>query len=146
MHTNCLIAERLVGLTVCSQEQPCGLPLLAPFGFGKPCRLKMVAGKEEMPPASHDAHPTLSDAALDTGESRRKLMEPPALLPSLCLGGIAADTPSSTTSWHSQSRADAEGRPVEAHTLVKQIAVGALPLDVAVAGDGSSPSFGAGGR
>jgi hypothetical protein len=119
--------------------------VLAPLGFGKPCCVKMVASAEQMPPAPHDIHSALGDAALDTGESRRKVMQPPTLLPPLRLGGVAAETPNPTAGWYSQSRADAVSRPMEADTLVKQIAMGALPLNVAVAGDRSSPSAGAGG-
>lgn len=62
-----LVADRLVGPTVGTDEQPLGLPLLVPLLSGETGPFDVVAGLGEAPASSADTDRSLCEAALDPG-------------------------------------------------------------------------------
>jgi hypothetical protein len=147
IHTNRLIAKRLVGLAVGGQEPAGHPPPLAPLRLGEPGRLQVLASVQQPSSAADDADPTLRDPRLDTRQPSGEDGQAVLFLPPFCAAGVATDPSDLAAGRDRQPRPNAPDRPLQAGPLIHEVTVATLPLVVAGAGECSSPAAGrAGGQ
>jgi hypothetical protein len=101
----------------------------------------------EQPSATaDDADPPLCDARLRVREPAGEEVQAPLLLPALGGAGIATDSAGAAADRGGQARSQTPDRAPQARPLVQQIAVGAIPLVLAGAGEHPRPTAGTGSR
>ena len=121
------------------------LPPMPPLRLGELGVVQMLASVQQPSAAADDADSTLRNARVDANKPGGEDGQATLLLPAFRAAGVAVDPPDSAADRGSQPRPKTPDRPPEAGPLVQQIAVAALPLILAGAGDRSRPPAGTGG-
>jgi len=106
----------------------------------------VLASTKQLSSAPDDADPTLRDPHLDTREPDSEQVQPSPLLPAFRAAGVTEDPPSPAADRGGKTRVQATDGPPRTSPLVQKVAVGALPLIFAGAGERSRLAARRGGR
>jgi hypothetical protein len=112
MYTDGLVAPRLVGLTVCGQEQPLSLPLLPPVLLGRRFifAIEGVTELGEPAAAAADGHAPLRQPPVDLAEPCVKVLKAALLSEPLGPRRIPADPTDPLANWHVEAELDRPDR------------------------------------
>jgi hypothetical protein len=134
-----LVAEVLASLTVRLQEQPRGLPALAPLLFGDPGVFQVEPGAHEFPRAAGHPDPPGTDLPFGAGEAARERLEPQRLRVALGRARVPGGPPGSGPGLDREPLLHLPHPRRQRSPSGLQVAVGELPRVLRRAGDGARP-------